>query len=59
MAIEVERLLVGAIVTNCYLVRCSTDGEAVIDPGAEGERFWQRPRKRTYAAVYYKHARPR
>ena len=33
MAIEVERLLVGVIVTNSYLVRCSADGEAVvIDP---------------------------
>ncbi len=40
MAIEVERLLVGVIVTNSYLVRCSADGEAVvIDPGAEGDKI--------------------
>ena len=37
---KVERLLVGVIVANCYLVRCSADGEAVvIDPGAEGEKI--------------------
>lgn len=40
MTIEVERLPVGVIVTNCYLVRCSADGEAVvIDPGAEGDKI--------------------
>lgn len=53
MAIEVERLLVGAIVTNCYLVRCSTDGEAVvIDPGAEGEKILAAAKKKGLTLRY-------
>jgi hydroxyacylglutathione hydrolase len=39
--VDVERLIVGQLATNCYLVRCSEDGEAVvIDPGGEGEKIW-------------------
>ncbi|NMA54513.1 MAG: MBL fold metallo-hydrolase [Firmicutes bacterium] len=37
---EIERLVVGIVTANCYLVRCSPDGEAVvIDPGAEGKKI--------------------
>lgn len=44
---EIERLVVGALATNCYLVRCSAAGDAlVIDPGAEGERILQAAEER-------------
>mgnify|MGYP000088294956 CR=1 FL=1 len=37
---RVERIVVGALETNCYLVSCDETGEAVvIDPGAEPERI--------------------
>jgi glyoxylase-like metal-dependent hydrolase (beta-lactamase superfamily II) len=35
---HVKRIVVGPLASNCYLVRCSDNGEAlVIDPGAEPE----------------------
>ncbi len=40
LGVQVRVLTVGALATNCYLVRDPESGETlVIDPGAEGERI--------------------
>lgn len=37
---RVERIVVGPLATNCYLVSCGESGEAlVIDPGGDAERI--------------------
>lgn len=47
MEMEIERLVVGPIAANCYLVRCSAGGDTiVIDPGAEGERILARAKEK-------------
>ena len=43
----IERLAVGALAANCYLVVCPETGEAlVVDPGDEAERILARIRER-------------
>lgn len=53
MEMEVERLVVGPIAANCYLVRCSEAGDAlVIDPGAEGETILQKAKEKSLCIRY-------
>lgn len=50
---QVERLVVGPLAANCYLVRCSEDGEAlVIDPGADPEAILKKVEKERLTLRY-------
>jgi hydroxyacylglutathione hydrolase len=57
-AAHVERIAVGALEANCYLVICPETAEAmVVDPGADAERIMARIRERgvTVAKILHTH----
>lgn len=51
---EIERIFVGALHTDCYLLKTPTEA-AVIDPGAEAEKILQHIGQRTVEKIVLTH----
>jgi len=56
MSITVERLIVGELAVNCYIVENTETHECfIVDPGAEAQRIIQRVGDRKACAVLLTH----